>query len=104
MKRKHENIFARFNNDTMTPIGKPVCSPIFLWKSYRDSLHGGELIARGFAEPSSHGAPYLTISRHEWQILKLDPQGDQAARGGGVGYIGLTIGKPGTRSFFRRRG
>jgi hypothetical protein len=70
----------------------------------REDLHErlarGELIARGFREPFSHGAPYLTISRHEWLIIKwVEPD---RAEGGGVSYIGLTIGKAGTRSIFRR--
>jgi hypothetical protein len=74
-----------------------------LMEDLQEQLARGELIARGFTEPSSPGAPYLTISRHEWQILKLNLQGGPAARGWGVGYVGLTIGKPGIRSFFRRR-
>jgi hypothetical protein len=64
-------------------------------------LATGELIARGFREPFSHGAPYLTISRHEWKIIKLEPP--DRAQGGGVSYVGLTIGKVGTKSFFRPR-
>jgi hypothetical protein len=69
----------------------------------REDLHErlarGELIARGFREPFSHGAPYLTISRHEWLIIKLVYP--DRAEGGGVSYIGVTIGKAGTRSIFR---
>ena len=64
-------------------------------------LAAGELIARGFREPFSHGAPYLTISRHEWKIIRLEPP--DRAQGGGVSYVGLTIGRVGTKSFFRRR-
>jgi hypothetical protein len=63
-------------------------------------LARGELIARGFREPFSHGAPYLTISRHEWLIIELVPL--DRAEGGGVSYIGLRIGKAGTRSVSRR--
>jgi hypothetical protein len=66
-----------------------------------ERLVRGELIARGFREPFSHGAPYLTISRHEWLIIKLVPLDDRA-QGGGVSYIALRIGKAGTRSIFRR--
>jgi hypothetical protein len=65
-----------------------------------ERLARGELIARGFREPFSHGAPYLTISRHEWLIIKL--VSPDRAEGGGVSYIGLRIGKAGTRSVFRR--
>jgi hypothetical protein len=64
-------------------------------------LATGELVARGFREPFSHGAPYLTISRHEWKIIRLEPP--DRAQGGGVSYVGLTIGRVGTKSFFRRR-
>jgi hypothetical protein len=71
-------------------------------------LVSGELIARGFREPFSHGAPYLTISRQEWRIIKLDPSNPggtyvAAAAGSGVAYVGLTIGRPGTKRFLRRR-
>jgi hypothetical protein len=65
-----------------------------------EQLARGELIAKGFREPFSHGAPYTTISRHEWLVIKLVPP--DHAQGGGVSYIGLTIGKAGTRSIFRR--
>jgi hypothetical protein len=65
-----------------------------------ERLARGELIAKGFQEPFSHGAPYLTIARHEWLILKL--VWPDRAQGGGASYIGLTIGKAGTRSIFRR--
>ena len=61
-------------------------------------LAAGELVARGCREP--FGGPYLTISRHEWQVLKLELPA--CAKGGGVSYIGLTIGKPGTKRLFRR--
>ena len=64
-------------------------------------LVSGELIARGFREPFSHGAPYHTISQHEWRVLKLELP-DHAV-GGGITYIGLTIGKAGTWQFFPRR-
>jgi hypothetical protein len=47
-----------------------------------DRLVLGELKARGFREPFSHGAPYLTISRHEWRVLKLE--WPNRATGGGV--------------------
>jgi hypothetical protein len=66
-----------------------------------EQLARGELMARGFRAPFSHGAPYLTISRHEWRIIKLDAPTDRA-EGGGVSYVGLTIGKAGTKSFLRR--
>jgi hypothetical protein len=66
-------------------------------------LLSGELIARGFREPFTHGAPYLTISRHEWHIIRLE-EGSTRAVGNGVAYVGVTIGKPGTRRFLRRRG
>jgi len=72
-----------------------------LQEGLKARLVNGELIARGFREPFSHGAPYLTISRHEWRIIKLEPP-DRAA-GGSVSYVGLTIGKVGTKSFFRYR-
>jgi hypothetical protein len=65
-------------------------------------LTRGELIARGFREPFSHGAPYLTISRHEWRVIGLQ-LADRAGDGGGVSYVGLTIGKVGTKSLFWRR-
>ena len=64
-------------------------------------LVSGELIARGFREPFSHGAPYHTISQHEWRVLKLELP-DHAV-GGGITYIGLTIGKAGTWQFFPRQ-
>jgi hypothetical protein len=64
-------------------------------------LLNGDLIARGFAEPHSHRAPYLTICRHEWRVIKLEPPENRAA-GGGVSYIGVTIGKPGTKRFLCR--
>jgi hypothetical protein len=60
-------------------------------------LVSGDLIARGFREPFTHGAPYLTISRNEWRIIKLEPPSH--ATGGGVSYVGLTIGRPGARRF-----
>jgi hypothetical protein len=66
----------------------------------KELLARGDLIARGFREPFSHGAPYLTISRQEWRIMKL--VWPDRAEGGGVSYIGLTIGKVGTKSFFWR--
>jgi hypothetical protein len=76
-----------------------------LLEDLRDRLTFGELIARGFREPISHGAPYLTISQHEWRVIELQrPEyvdGDRAA-GGGIAYVGLTIGKPGTKRLFRR--
>jgi hypothetical protein len=71
-----------------------------IYQDLNDQLLRGELIARGFREPFSHGVPYRTISRHEWRILKLEPP--DRATGGGVSYVGLTIGKAGTKSFFRR--
>jgi hypothetical protein len=75
-----------------------------LRKLLREDLEGqlvsGDLIARGFREPFSHGAPYLVISRNEWRIIKLE-QPDRAA-GGGISYIGVTIGEPGTKRLFRR--
>jgi hypothetical protein len=72
-----------------------------------DNLHfqlvEGHLVARGFREPFAHGAPYLTISRHEWRIVKLDdPIGSDRASGGGISYIAVTIGKPGTKRLFLR--
>jgi hypothetical protein len=67
----------------------------------RQRLARGELIARGFREPFAPGAPYLTISRHEWRIIKLDLP--DRAEGSDAGYVGLTIGKVGTKSLFRRR-
>jgi hypothetical protein len=54
-----------------------------------------------FDEPFSHGAPYLTIPRQEWLIIKLEAP--DRAEGAGVGYIGLRIGKAGTKSVFRWR-
>jgi hypothetical protein len=66
----------------------------------KEQLTRGELIARGFREPLSHGAPYLTISRHEWRVIELKLP--DRAEGGGIGYVGLTIGKPGTKRLFRR--
>jgi hypothetical protein len=71
-------------------------------ENIKDQLVRGELIARGFREPFSHGASYLTISRHEWRIIKLEPP-DRAA-GGGVSYTGLTIGKAGTARLFPKSG
>jgi hypothetical protein len=69
-----------------------------IYKDLDEQLVRGELIARGFREPFSHGAPYLTISRHEWRIIKLGPP--DRAEGGGVSYVGLTIGKVGTSHSF----
>jgi hypothetical protein len=66
----------------------------------KEQLTMGELIARGFREPLSHGAPYLTISRHEWRVIELKLP--DRAEGGGIGYVGLTIGKPGTKRLLRR--
>ena len=63
-------------------------------------LRRGELIARGFREPLSPGAPYRPISWHEWRVMELKLP--DRAEGGGIGYVGLTIGKPGTRRLFRR--
>jgi hypothetical protein len=68
------------------------------WEELEKQLANGEPIARGFREPLSHGAPYLTISRHEWMVIKLEPP-DRAA-GGGIAYVGLMIGKPGTKRLF----
>jgi hypothetical protein len=69
-------------------------------------LHGqlvrGELIARGFRKPFAQGAPDLTISRHEWHVIRLEEL--TGASGDGVGYVGLTIGKVRSKSFFRRSG
>jgi hypothetical protein len=64
-------------------------------------LLNGDLIARGFAEPYVHRAPYLTISRHAWRVIKLEAPETRAA-GGGISYIGVTIGKPGTKRFLWR--
>jgi hypothetical protein len=72
-----------------------------IFEELHERLARGELIARGFREPLSHGAPYLTISRHEWRIIKFELP--NRAVGGGISYIGLTIGKPGAKRFFRRR-
>jgi hypothetical protein len=69
------------------------------WEELQKRLANGELMARGFREPLSHGAPYLTISRHEWRVIKLEPP-DRAA-GGGIAYAGLMIGKPGSKRLFR---
>jgi hypothetical protein len=66
-----------------------------------DQLVSGKLIARGFREPFTPGARYLTISRHEWRVLKLDAWSDRV-EGGGVSYIGVTIGRAGAKRFFRR--
>jgi hypothetical protein len=66
-----------------------------------NQLIRGELIAQGFREPFAQGAPYLTISRHEWHVIRLEKL--NGASGGGVTYIGLTIGKAGTKRFFRRK-
>jgi hypothetical protein len=66
-----------------------------------DQLVRGKLIARGFREPFTPSAHYLTISRHEWRVLKLDAWSDRV-EGGGVSYIGVTIGRAGTKRFFRR--
>jgi hypothetical protein len=71
-----------------------------LLEDLQEKLLRGQLIARGFGEPFLHGAPYLTISRHEWRIIELELPA--RAQGGGVSYVGLTIGKVGTKSFFRR--
>jgi hypothetical protein len=68
----------------------------------QNQLIRGELIARGFREPFAQGAPYLTISRHEWHVIRLEEF--YGASGGGVTYIGLTIGRAGTKRFFRRKG
>jgi hypothetical protein len=69
-------------------------------EALNNQLVRGELVARGFREPFSHGASYLTISRHEWRIIKVE--WPDRATGGGVTYIGVTIGKPGTKRFFSR--
>jgi len=74
-----------------------------LSEDLHDRLLSGELLARGFREPFSHAAPYLTISRHEWRIIKITDEFLDRAEGGGVAYVGLTIGKPGTKRFLRRR-
>jgi hypothetical protein len=66
-----------------------------------DQLVSGKLIARGFREPFTPGGRYLTISRHEWRVLKLDAWSDRV-EGGGVSYIGVTIGRAGAKRFFRR--
>jgi hypothetical protein len=66
----------------------------------REQLARGELTARGFREPHSHGVPSLTIRREEWPIIMLEPP--DRAEGAGIGYVGLTIGKVGTKSLFRR--
>ena len=70
-------------------------------------LRRGELIARGFRRSSERtvavldpGAPYRTISPHEWRVIELKLP--DRAEGCGIGYVGLTIGKPGTRRLFRR--
>jgi hypothetical protein len=69
-------------------------------RALNTQLIRGELIARGFREPFTHGAPYLTISRHEWRVLEVKLP--DRAEGAGIGYVGLTIGKPGTKRLFRR--
>jgi hypothetical protein len=73
-----------------------------LSEDLHDRLLSGELIARGFNEPFAHGAPYLTISRHEWLIINLQDQPITPVRaeGNGISYIGITIGKPGTKRLF----
>ena len=43
----------------------------------------------------------MTIARREWHVLELKPP--NRAEGGGIGYVGLEIGKPGIKSFLRRR-
>jgi hypothetical protein len=48
-----------------------------------------------------HGAPYLPISRSEWLILHLDVQ-EGTAEGEGIKYVGMTIGRTGTKLFFQR--
>jgi hypothetical protein len=73
-----------------------------LLEDLQEKLLCGELIARGFREPFLHGAPYLTISRLEWHVLEVKLP--DRASGGGVSYVGLTIGKAGTKRLFRRRG
>jgi hypothetical protein len=65
-----------------------------------NQLVRGELIARGFRKPFALGAPYVTISRHEWHVLNLNELSDASAEG--VGYVGLRIGKAGTKRFFRK--
>jgi hypothetical protein len=71
----------------------------FIFLGLNAQLANGELIARGFQEPCSHGSPYLTISRYEWLIIEL--KAPDRAEGAGVSYAGVTIGEVGTRSFFR---
>jgi hypothetical protein len=73
-----------------------------LYGDLRQRLIRGELIARGFREPFSDGPPYRAIPCHEWRIIELVEPRDRA-EGGGVAYIGLTIGKVGTKSIFGRR-
>jgi hypothetical protein len=51
-----------------------------LLEDLRDRLTSGELIARGFREPLSQSAPYLTISRHEWRVIWLETPGHPGTR------------------------
>jgi hypothetical protein len=63
----------------------------------------GELIARGFRVPFSPGAPYLTISRQEWRVLNLLYPNHAVDGSSNYAYVGVTIGKPGTKRFLRQR-
>ena len=61
----------------------------------------GALVVKGYRSPMIHGAPYLPISRSEWLILHLDVQ-EGTAEGEGIKYVGMTIGRTGTKLFFQR--
>jgi hypothetical protein len=74
---------------------------MLLGDDLRERLLRGELIARAYREPHVHGALEVTISRHEWRILR--PTLPDRAEGAGIGYVGVMIGKPGTKRLFRRR-
>jgi len=64
-------------------------------------LLNGSLVAKGYRNPMVHGAPYLPIARSEWLILQLDID-RSSAEGEGIKYVGMTIGKSGTKRFFQR--
>jgi hypothetical protein len=49
-----------------------------LWSGIHIKLVSGELVARGFREPFSYDAPYFTIPRHHWRVLRLQRMTERA--------------------------
>jgi hypothetical protein len=59
-----------------------------------EKLRSGELIAKGFLNPHAHGRSAVVIPKEEWHVLEPVFNDDPPkARGGGIEYIGIRVGK-----------